>query len=106
MPPARGVKSRCSVHNLQTKGEISRESSGGRGRFTPREFREQRFHHRNRSSLFYGGGSIKPPRRFGMSRLGVSGKPGVRRVTPCSGRQMGLIQNNVMKQRLTKKAWS
>jgi hypothetical protein len=41
-----------SVHNLQTKGEISRESSGGRGRFTPREFREQRFHHRNRSSLY------------------------------------------------------
>jgi len=30
---------------------------------------------------FYRGGSIKPPRRFGMSRLGVSGKPGVRRVT-------------------------
>jgi len=27
MPPARGVKSRCSVHNLQTRGEISRESS-------------------------------------------------------------------------------
>src|SRR5216684_7141026 len=52
MPPARGVKSRCSVHNLQTKGEISRESSGGRGRFTPREFREQRFHHRHRGSLF------------------------------------------------------
>jgi len=75
MPPARGVKSRCSVHNLQTKGEISRESSGGRGRFTPREFREQRFHHRNRSSLLYRGGSIKPPRRFGMSRLGVSGNP-------------------------------
>jgi len=31
-----------------TKGEIRRESSGGCGRFTPQEFREQRFHHRSR----------------------------------------------------------
>jgi len=37
--------------HFATKGEIRRESSGGCGRFTPQEFREQRFHHRNRSSL-------------------------------------------------------
>jgi hypothetical protein len=34
--------------HFATKGEIRRESSGGCGRFTPQEFREQRFHHRSR----------------------------------------------------------
>jgi len=34
--------------HFATKGEIRRESSVGCGRFTPQEFREQRFHHRSR----------------------------------------------------------
>ena len=34
--------------HFATKGEIRRESPGGCGRFTPQEFREQRFHHRSR----------------------------------------------------------
>ncbi len=34
--------------HFATKGEIRRESPGGCGRFTPQEFREQRFHRRSR----------------------------------------------------------
>jgi hypothetical protein len=41
--PRRQVPPRFS--HFATKGEIRRESSGVRGRFTPQEFREQRFHH-------------------------------------------------------------
>jgi hypothetical protein len=68
--------------HFATKGEIRRESSGGCVRFTLQEFREQRFHHRNRKLSLYRGGSTMAPRRYGTSRLGVSGKPGVRGVTP------------------------
>jgi len=41
--PRRQIPPRYS--HFATKGEIRRESSGVRGRFTPQEFREQRFHH-------------------------------------------------------------
>jgi hypothetical protein len=79
--------------HFATKGEIRRESSGGCGRFTPQEFREQRFHRRSRKlSLYYRGGSIMAPRRFGTSRLGVSGKPGGRGVTRDLNANWGLFK--------------
>jgi hypothetical protein len=68
--------------HFATKGEIRRESSGGRGRFTPQEFNDQLFHHRNRKLSLFNGPDLMAPRRFGTSRLEMSGKPGVQGVTP------------------------
>ena len=82
MPPARGVKSRCSVHILQQKvrsvASLQMVAVGlRRGNFASSGSTTEAA-----SSLYYRGGSIVAPRRFGMSRLGVSGKPGLRGVTP------------------------
>jgi len=82
--PRRQIPLRFS--HFATKGEIRRESSGGREVIAV-DLRRRNF--TSSGSItdiaalsLYWSGSIMAPRRFGTSRLGVSGKPGVRGVTP------------------------
>jgi len=82
MPPARGVKSRRSVHNLQQKVRFAASLQVVAVGLRRRNFASSGSTTEAASSLYYPGGSIVAPRRFGMSRLGVSGKPGLRGVTP------------------------
>ena len=81
MPPARGVKSRCGFHILQQKVRfaaslqvVAVDLRAGISRAAVPSPKPQ-------LSLLLSG-SIMAPRRFGTSRLGLSGKPGVRGVTP------------------------
>ena len=81
MPPARCVKSRCSFHILQQKVRSAASLQVVavdlcRGNFASSDSITE-----TAALSFYWDGSIMAPRRFGMSRLGVSGKPGVRGVT-------------------------
>ena len=105
MPPAGRVKCHCGVHNLQQKvrfaasPQVVAVDSRGRNFASNGSINET-------VALSLSGGSIMARLRFGASRLGMSAKPGGCGAAPRSWRQLGHIQNNVMKQRLTEKAGS
>ena len=82
MPPARGVKSRCSFHILQQKVRSAASLQVVAVGLRRRNFASSGSTTEAASCLYYRGGSIMAARRFGSSRLGVSGKPGVRGVIP------------------------
>jgi hypothetical protein len=79
--PARGVKSRCGFHILQQKVRFTASPQVVAVDLRRRNFASSGSIAET-AALSLLGGSITAPRRFGTSRLGVSGKPGVRGVTP------------------------
>jgi hypothetical protein len=83
---------RCSFHILQQKVRFAASLQVVAVGLRRRNFASSGSTTEAASSLYHRGGSIMAPRRFGTSRLGVSGKPGGRGVTRDLNANWGLFK--------------